>query len=108
MKKVCSKCLIEKNLDCFNKNSKLDYNKECIRNNYHIKIWRKILESSLLRMGKQKEGKTIDLLGYSALELKNHISSLFTESMSWNNYGEWHIDHIIPYPNFLRILRFML
>jgi len=34
-------------------------------------------------------------LGYSALDLKTHISSLFTEGMSWDNYGEWHVDHII-------------
>ena len=32
--------------------------------------------------------------GYSATDLKNHISSLFTDGMTWGNYGEWHIDHI--------------
>ena len=34
------------------------------------------------------------MLGFSATELKQHIESLFTEGMSWDNYGEWHIDHI--------------
>jgi hypothetical protein len=43
-----------------------------------------------------KEGHTIDLLGYSALELKEYLSTLFTEGMSWDNYGEWHIDHKKP------------
>ena len=33
------------------------------------------------------------MLGYSALDLKNHLEFLFTDGMSWNNYGEWHIDH---------------
>ena len=60
----------------------------------YIIAWRKVLSGSLNRLGKPKEGHTIDLLGYSALELKEHITSLFTEGMTWDNYGEWHIDHI--------------
>jgi hypothetical protein len=51
-------------------------------------------------VGTKKEGKTIDILGYSPLELKKHIESLFTEGMSWENYGEWHIDHIKPVTKF--------
>lgn len=66
----------------------------------HINAWRGILKSCLRRLGKKKEGHTIDLLGYSALELKNHITSLFTDGMTWNNYGEWHIDHIKPIHKF--------
>jgi hypothetical protein len=53
-----------------------------------------MLKNCIVRLGQKKEGHTIDLLGYSALDLKNHISSLFTDGMSWDNYGEWHIDHI--------------
>lgn len=63
-------------------------------------IWRSILTNSLKRLGKPKEDHTIDLLGYSALELKLHIISLFTDGMTWDNYGEWHIDHIIGVVNF--------
>ena len=66
----------------------------------HIISWRNMLSHSLARLGQIKEGKTIDMLGYSALELKAYISSLFTEGMSWDNYGEWHIDHIIPVSSF--------
>jgi hypothetical protein len=25
-----------------------------------------------------------------------YLGDLFTEKMNWDNYGEWHIDHIIP------------
>ena len=34
--------------------------------------------------------------GYSADELKAHLEQLWTNGMSWDNYGEWHIDHIKP------------
>ena len=68
--------------------------------NPHIMGWRYILNNSLKRLGKSKEGKTIDLLGYSVLDLKVHLESLFTEGMSWENYGDWHIDHIKPVSKF--------
>jgi hypothetical protein len=60
----------------------------------HIVAWRNLLRGTFIRLNKKKEGHTIDLLGYSALEFKIHIESLFTEGMSWDNHGEWHIDHI--------------
>jgi hypothetical protein len=62
--------------------------------------FRNLLKNTLIRLGKTKEGKTIDLLGYSAIDLKNHITSLFSDGMSWDNYGEWHIDHIKPVSSF--------
>jgi hypothetical protein len=64
--------------------------------NPHVLAWRCILTNSLKRLGKKKEDETIKLLGYSAIELKEYIESLFVEDMSWDNYGEWHIDHIKP------------
>jgi hypothetical protein len=66
----------------------------------HTFAWRDVLKDSLKRLGKKKEGHTIDLLGYSALELKEYIESLFVEGMTWDNHGEWHIDHIIPVTTF--------
>jgi hypothetical protein len=35
-------------------------------------------------------------LGIDYDELKIYFESLFTEGMSWDNIGIWHIDHIIP------------
>lgn len=35
-------------------------------------------------------------LGCSISELKAHLESKFTEGMTWENHGEWHIDHIKP------------
>lgn len=39
---------------------------------------------------------SIRKLGYSIDEFKNHMESLFRPGMTWENHGEWHIDHIIP------------
>jgi hypothetical protein len=48
-------------------------------------------------VGGSKGGrKTFDLLGFSLSELIAHIEALFLDGMSWDNYGEWHIDHIVP------------
>lgn len=35
-------------------------------------------------------------LGYDIEKLMKHLESKFQPGMSWDNYGEWHIDHIIP------------
>ncbi|UYE95733.1 hypothetical protein HAAEEKHM_00013 [Sinorhizobium phage AP-16-3] len=40
--------------------------------------------------------RTFDLLGYTVDDLKRHLEAQFTRGMSWENYGEWHIDHILP------------
>lgn len=44
---------------------------------------------------RQKE-KYAKSLGCSFETFKQHISSLFVDGMSWENYGQWHIDHIYP------------
>ena len=37
-----------------------------------------------------------EYLGCNIETLKQHIEQQFTEGMSWENYGEWHIAHKIP------------
>ena len=36
------------------------------------------------------------VLGVDFNTMRSHIQSLFIEGMSWDNFGEWHLDHIIP------------
>lgn len=122
--KSCSKCLIIKETDQFHKNKfgvdglhsqckncknkyKQQYNlvskdkrRVYRKNRKHIGLWRSILKMSLWRMKSKKFGKTIDLLGYSSEEFKIHIEQQFTIGMSWDNHGEWHVDHIIDVSNF--------
>jgi hypothetical protein len=49
---------------------------------------------------KEKKGKTMELVGCSKDALNKHLYSKFTEGMTWENYGEWHIDHIRPCASF--------
>lgn len=48
-----------------------------------------------LRKGR-KVGSAVRDLGCTVGELKIHLESKFTEGMSWDNYGQWHVDHIKP------------
>ena len=40
------------------------------------------------------------LVNYTQTELRKHLEGLFTPGMTWENMGEWHIDHIIPINHF--------
>lgn len=50
--------------------------------------------------GYEKSARTQTLIGCSVDELISHLESQFKKGMSWGNYGEWHIDHIIPCASF--------
>lgn len=40
--------------------------------------------------------KAVEFLGCTISEYKKYIEDKFSEGMTWDNYGEWHIDHIQP------------
>lgn len=44
----------------------------------------------------KKESSTADLIGCSLEEAMTYIQSKFKSGMTWENYGKWHIDHVIP------------
>lgn len=46
--------------------------------------------------GNVKSKRTIELIGCSVEKLMEHLEIQFAEGMSWDNYGEWHVDHIKP------------
>jgi len=47
-----------------------------------------------------KYSNTFDILPYTLEELISHLENNFTEGMTWENYGEWHVDHIKPMASF--------
>lgn len=44
----------------------------------------------------KKNAKTETILGCTIEEFRNYISAQFKKGMSFDNHGEWHLDHIIP------------
>lgn len=50
-----------------------------------------------LSLLKNKTGRKWEsIAGYSLKKLKTHLEKQFKDGMTWENYGKWHIDHIIP------------
>lgn len=65
----------------------------------------KMRTSALLRAslrGGLKSKKTVELLGYTVAELRDHLEARFTEGMTWERFmaGDIHIDHIRPVSSF--------
>lgn len=63
---------------------------------------RGMLGKFLFRTRQEKSGRTHEVLGYSAEQLREHLERQFTKGMTWDNYGEWHIDHIVPVAEHIR------
>lgn len=58
------------------------------------------IHKDLAARGLAKSSRTQRLLGYSTNDLMDHLEKQFTQGMTWSNFGEWHIDHIIPLSKF--------
>jgi len=93
-----------KNKTKYNKQS-VKYQKQKYKTNPGFNIRMRLsnrIRESLKSVNTTKRNKTIDYLGISIFEFKNHLEKQFYinsktgEMMSWNNMGKWHIDHIIP------------
>lgn len=101
----CKKCAkswmkewVEKNREHVSKRIK-KYSKkhQNDRNNKTDWYFREILRNQVRRYIVDKKGKhTEEILGETFDNVRLHIEKQFKEGMDWNNFGEWHIDHIIP------------
>lgn len=54
------------------------------------------ISQALKSKGYKKKSESFKLLRGSLDDVKHHMESQFTEGMTWENQGEWHIDHNIP------------
>lgn len=69
-------------------------NDESFRLRYNICDY---LLKKLKKYNLKKTNSTLTYLGCDMEFFRRHISSFFTEEMSWDNYGKvWEIDHTIP------------
>jgi len=63
---------------------------------YHLTMSiRSLIKGSFYRRNFDKP-RTLNVIGCSYNEFKDYIESLFNENMSWDNYGDWHLDHKVP------------
>ena len=60
-------------------------------NNFRTAIYQVLKESNV-----QKNGHYFEILKYTPDELIVYLENQFTEGMTWDNYGQWHVDHISP------------
>jgi hypothetical protein len=82
-----------------NKDKINEYRRNKLKNDPLYKLSttiRNLIRKSIKDKFLKKSKRTEDIIGCSFMELKNHIEGLFTEGMSWENHGKWHLDHIIP------------
>jgi hypothetical protein len=114
LKNECKNCVLEynekhgdyirkRNLDYFHK---VDKYKKILRENKKRKedpIFK--LKSSIRsrvcgaikNRGYTRKSSVNEILGCDWNVFKKHLEKQFQDGMTWDNYGEWHIDHIIPY-----------
>jgi hypothetical protein len=57
---------------------------------------RAIVGAMLRRSSLTREQRSWRYLGCTPGFFRNHLESLFQPGMTWANYGQWHVDHIVP------------
>lgn len=58
--------------------------------------YRRIFSNILKTYSEKTSNRWLNIFGYTRSELIVHLEKGFKEGMSWNNYGLWHVDHIVP------------
>lgn len=66
------------------------------RNQSDMNTWERVRSQFKKWHTNGKQSKLTKSLGYNRQELASHLERNFQHGMSWKNYGDWHIDHIIP------------
>lgn len=65
-----------------------------------MKNLRNRMQRAIVLQHGRKHTSLTTIVGSSILDARNHIASLFQPGMTWDNYGEWEIDHIKPCDSF--------
>lgn len=77
------------------------YNYRSSREKYDINYkmrnrLRSLVAHAIKRRGGYKSLKSIELLGCSTERAVEHLEKQFADGMTWDNYGDWQIDHVKP------------
>lgn len=97
-----SKIRYQSKKDEINKKS-IEYNKK----RYHTDPYFKVVSCMRTRLSKllrlknaDKNNKFYQYLGCTKVDFIEYFQAKFKEGMTWENHGEWHIDHIKPCASF--------
>lgn len=109
---VCTKCMTIKEKERFikDKSRKNGLSAQCneCKNKYYKNrkkedilyrlstTIRSMISSYIKSCGIKKSKKSEEIIGCKFTDFKIHLESKFVDGMTWENYGLWHIDHIIP------------
>jgi len=105
---TCTKRIVtewrEKNPDKIKKiqakHRKSEKRKKYIKNYFSVarhKIRQRMSNLIYQSVKGKKLGKCWEhLVGYTVEKLMKHLESKFQTGMTWENYGGWHIDHLVP------------
>lgn len=101
--KRCSDGILRWCKDCHRKGKSQYKNKEQMafykrrqRENPMVHLSSNISTAIWASLKGNKGGHWETLVGYTLNQLKRHLEKQFQTGMTWDNYGEWHIDHKIP------------
>lgn len=108
--RFCTKCKEYKSFDNYYSHSNGKYGicpscKKCniksvseyTRNNDEYKLRQRLSSRLCLSLKNNNKNKKLQkLLGISYSSFKNYLERQFEKGMTWDNYGEWEIDHIVP------------
>ena len=73
------------------------YRKERYKIDHKFRLTRNFSGAVRSSIKSNKNGRRWELLvGYTLKTLKSHLEKQFTMDMTWENYGEWQIDHKVP------------
>lgn len=93
--------VMQKNAENINWDNKRRNEKKWKRNKYRNDIQFRL--TTLLRArlksaikGTAKKSSALKLIGCSIPQVRKHLESQFIDGMTWDNHGDWHIDHIKP------------
>lgn len=50
----------------------------------------------VVKSGGIKDATSLSYVGCTVAQLRRHLERQFAPGMTWQNHGEWHIDHITP------------
>ena len=101
----CKQCLCQwrkDNRECINYYMK-SYESNRKQNDINFKLTKTLrsrLGTALKSQNAKKLNSTLTLTSCTIVRLKEYLESKFQEGMTWENHGQWHIDHIKPCASF--------